>query len=137
MLQRVANPGGRMRYAALSLSLVLLSTPASAADWVYVGTATTRAAYYHDPSSVRRVGDHLAAWRKVDHSRDRTVSYRESKSLWYFDCARDVQALKSFINYGPSGSVMSSHTISDYSLEWTPPAPETVGWTFQRLICGN
>lgn len=126
-----------MRAVAVGPCLVLQSVPASAADWVYVGTATNEAVYFHDRSSVRRVGSYLAAWQKVDHSANVSVRHRESKDLWYYDCASDQKALKSYIDYGPSGSVMSSKTVSDYALEWTPPAPDTIGWAFQRLVCGN
>lgn len=125
-----------MRSVAVGLCLVLLSAPASAADWVYVATDRDGAVHYYDPTSVRRVGNYLASWMKVDHSRDPTVSYNEAKDLWYYDCANDSAALKSWINYKTDGSVESSHTKSDYSLKWSPAAPETIGWSFQRLICG-
>lgn len=126
-----------MRYAAVGLFLVLLSAPVSAAEWVYVTTNSKRADLYYDRSSVRRVGNYLAVWEKADYTRDQSTSDHESKQLWYYDCANDLKALKSWTTYGPNGSVKLSKTNHDYLLDWSPAVPDTVGWTFQRLVCGN
>ena len=124
-----------MRSAIVGVLLLGLAYPASAANWVHLGTSTSRTDFYLDVDSVRNQGSYVAAWEKRDATRDASVDFREAKALYYYNCSARTTALKQWIMYDAQGSVTASSTNPDYRLEWSEAIPETVSETFLNAVC--
>jgi hypothetical protein len=100
----------------LILTLALLSTAsfASESNWVHITSNTTNTAFYGDAANIRykndvSEGELILLWIKSDHKRDKTVKWRETKSLWEINCQNYTYRLNQVINYRANGSVIKSH----------------------------
>ncbi|MBD3733461.1 MAG: hypothetical protein IE934_12185 [Sphingopyxis sp.] len=132
--------GGRMKVrVSVLLALMLAPGIAQAADWVYVTTSTNNADYYMDKGSVRKTSsgypkkEITLAWFKVDYSRDTTVSRRESKILYHFDCLAQQMGIAHWVDYDPQGKVIDS-TSSSYPT-FRPAVPDTIGHSMLDQAC--
>jgi hypothetical protein len=84
---------------------------------------------------IYQAGPYRAAWNKVDHSRDPTVTYFSAKDLWYFDCANRKAALKKWLNYDRNGKLVESNEVPDYELSWRVVVPDSVGEAKFDIVC--
>lgn len=92
-----------------------------------------------DAERIRTVGNHRQAWVKVDHSQDRSVSYRETIELFSFDCAARSYRLLSYVDYDSYGKVVNSHSQPDYSYGtgYEPIIPDSIGETISTVACAG
>lgn len=122
----------------LPLSLALLSTPAALqADWKQIGSTVDDSVYFMDPERIKVVGTKKHVWVKVDHSRDRSVTYRESMRLLSFDCDKQQSKLLYYNSTDSYGKSVKSQNFPDYgsSIGYSPIVPDSIGETISRLAC--
>jgi len=115
-------------------AITMAAAPAFAADWIYVTTDVNGAVIYYDADTIQRSGDQITVWRKWDHSRDKTVKERETKSRSRYDCAERTITLLTYINYFPDGKV-ETDTYPTYRQTAVPVIPETVGEEMLNAVC--
>jgi hypothetical protein len=115
-------------------ALVMAAAPAFAANWVYVTTHANGADYYYDSDTIQRSGSQVTVWRKLDHSRNKTVKYREEKSQYRYDCSRRTYTLLNIITYYPDGKV-ESFTWKAHEQEIESVVPETVSEAVLEAVC--
>lgn len=120
----------------VGLAIFLPSAPA-AAEWIPIGTSVNEATWLMDADRVKVVSGKVQAWIKVDHSKDRTVTWRESKRLISFDCNADKFRMLSFVNYDSYGKVVASKNYSDYGygIGYEPVIPDSMIETASKLAC--
>ena len=114
--------------------LLMAATPAYAVNWVYVSTMDSGTDTYFDADSIRRSGNQVTVWERLDHSRDKTEKERERKKLVRYDCAERTRILINVIAYYPDGTVKSA-TWQPYEQEAVPVAPGTVGEATLEAVC--
>ncbi len=112
---------------------------ASAAEWWLVAIAKD-SSHFSDRSSIANVQVNgksvVRIWTAFYNSRAEN-GIKSSKRQSYYDCSERSAAGKSYINYGPDGSVSGSHTLSDYALSWSPIAPGTIGEANLAFACNT
>jgi hypothetical protein len=117
--------------------MLLVSSQAIAADWKLVTVSSTDAVYRIDSTSVRDQNiDYRSvkiAWFKVDYSKDKTVSHRETKALYHFKCETSEMKMVQFIDYAADGRVVNSDG-SNYA-SFRVAAPDTVGYSMLEAAC--
>ena len=118
--------------AAAALSLA--ATPAFAANWVYVGTLDSGTDIHYDADTIRRSGNQVTVWDKLDHSRDKKFEERERKRQYRYDCAERTVTLLASIAYYPDGT-NKSFTWKKYEQEPRPVVPETVAERTLEAVC--
>ena len=109
-------------------------TPAYAANWVYVTTAQTNAVYYYDSDTIRRSGNQVTVWEKVDHSRDKRVKYREALSRYRYDCADRTSTLLQATDYYPDGKI-ETFTWETYEQKERAVTPDSVMEGMLEAVC--
>ena len=124
------------RHGIILSSLTLLfATPAVGADWRYVGTSDNGTTIYVDMETMRPTGDTVNVWVRYDHSRDRTIRFRETKQLVTYNCSARTSTLRSYISYDANGRVVDSGDISTYQLRQNNVAPDTIGDAIMTAVC--
>lgn len=119
----------------LPRSQVSAASPAvRRSGWEEFGRAES-AIYYLDWDSIHELGGYLAAWQRVDHSQDATVSYYEAKNLWLYDCDARRMALKAMTTYDRNGIVEDSFDLEARDIEWQPAIPDSIGESALDLVC--
>jgi len=124
----------RINTLVAATAFLMAATPAFAANWVYVTTHDNGADYYYDSDTIQRSGNQVTVWRKLDHSRNNAVKYREEKDQYRYDCSRRTYTLLSAIIYYPDGKV-EAFTWQTHEQEITPIAPETVSEVVLEAVC--
>ena len=120
---------------ACGCALALLSTGASA-EWIPIATSVDNSVWQMDAARIRTVGTKQQAWVKIDHSRDRTVAWRESLRLFSFDCAAQTYKLLSYVNRDSYGKIVGSQSYSDYgSVGYEPLVPDSVAEAASEVAC--
>ena len=114
-------------------ALVMAATPAYAANWVYVTTGGNNTEHYYDADTIRRAGNQVTVWEKVDHPRDKTVKWREAKDRYRYDCAERTSTLLNSINYYPNVE-NESFTWETYEQKTRPIVPGTVAETILEAV---
>ena len=71
---------------AAATALVMATTPAFAANWVYIETSDTGTVFSYDADTIRRAGNLVTVWEKWDHSRDKTFRERERMIRSRYQC---------------------------------------------------
>lgn len=118
-----------------AVAIAAFAAPTNAAVWRHLTTNDPGGAVYYDASSIRRVGNNVRLWIKVDHSRDRSTRVRLTLELWSYNCdARTTLAISSY-NYLPDGTVLSQRTLYDDPADYTPVIPESVAETAMQMVC--
>jgi hypothetical protein len=115
-------------------ALFIAATPAFAAEWIPVFIDTKNAIYYYDIETIRRSRNVVTVWEKRDHSRDRTVKYREVKAKRSYNCSARTSILLSVIVYYPNGKV-ESEEFPDYAQTTESVAPDTSGEDILEAVC--
>ncbi len=108
--------------------------PAYAANWVYVATNTNKADWYYDSDTIRRFGNQITVWVKIDHSRNKTVKYRETLVRYRYDCADRTSTALQLTDYYPDGK-NETFIWETYEQEEQAVAPETVIEGVLEAVC--
>lgn len=118
-----------MKFRLLAAAALLASQPAAAqtADnaWINIASDVSGSVWqmrYRDIQNSTNKSPRT--WVTVDHSKDRTVTVRETKHFYEFDCDGRRAKLLSRIRYNAGGVVADSHEPSYPSFEFV--APDTV-----------
>lgn len=112
----------------------LLSTAAHA-EWLPVAESRNGTIWFVDPERIRVVGGKIQVWAKLDHSRDGSVKWRESKHLVSINCADNTSLLLSYINYDSYGKIGSSNSFPDYGSGYDPIVPDSVMEAVAKVAC--
>lgn len=112
-----------------------VATPAIAATWVRVASDNLGAVYYIDSESIRRTGDIVRYWLRVDYSNDATIAWRETKSYYKADCAAWTLLELQQTNYDARGFVVGSQAWSDYGA-MRQIIPDSTGEAAAEYACG-
>lgn len=124
----------KLKNTITALVLVMAETPAFAAEWIPVFIDTQKVIYYYDADTIRRSGNVVTVWEKRDHSRNRTVKYREVKGKRSYNCSARTSILLSVIVYYPNGKVESDE-FPDYAQTTESVAPDTAGEDILEAVC--
>ena len=108
----------------MSLSFTVAPMPAYAASWVFVDKSLR----YFDADSMRRHGNSIIVWEKIDFSRDNSVSLRDMKVRQRYDCVRRTVTMIMWVDYFKDGSSKSREVPPREQMERqiipdTPPEP--------------
>lgn len=115
-------------------ALVMAATPAFAANWIYLLTDNQGAAHYYDSETLQRTGNYITVWTKSDHSRDRTVKFRERKNRSRYECiGRKITNLMEIIYY-PDGTNESAEYLP-YQQTVRSIIPDTVAEKQMEAVC--
>ena len=75
-----------IKFMAMAMALYMQSTPAVAANWIYLSTSKTDAVHYYDADTLQRIKNDVTVWEWVDFSRDQTSEYEGIKARVRYDC---------------------------------------------------
>jgi hypothetical protein len=120
----------------VTISALVVATPTHA-EWVKVGSAVTKSVWYVDSDRVKSVNDTKQAWVKVDHSQDKSVSWRQTMSLWSFKCNEQKYRVLTTVRYDSYGKVISSHNSPEYSYgsNFDPIIPDSIAEAVFISVC--
>lgn len=118
------------------IALGMIATPAHA-EWVSIGSATNGTEWFMDWNRIKTVGNKKQAWVQLDHSKNRSVSWRKSLHLISFDCAASTYKTLSAISYDAYGKVVTSKNYPDYGygVGYDPLVPETMAESASSVAC--
>ena len=128
------KPTGTAALITATCLSLMPPVPAYAANWVYVSTDKDNAVNYYDSETIRRSGNQVTVWEKVDFSRDKTVKERVKKIRYRYDCSERTATLLQMIIYYPDGS-NETITLEAYEQKAGALAPETVGEMMLEAVC--
>jgi hypothetical protein len=117
--------------------LLLLTLPASAAEWVRVRSLADGDQYFYDRSKLYFSGDEITYWKKVAFKIPATVKGQAAVSGIYRErihCAEHTLKLISYLLYATDGSTIEY--IASHEGEAAPIIPDTVGDVFEKTVCG-
>jgi len=120
----------------ICLGLATIAAPAHA-EWVSIGSATNGTEWFMDANRIKTVGSKKQAWIQLDHSRNRSVSWRQTLQLISFDCSASKYRTLSIIAYDAYGKVVSSENYTDYSYSvgYDPLVPESMAESASLVAC--
>jgi hypothetical protein len=118
--------------------LAVCPSVASATTWVQSGESVTYSKWFVDLESIKDVPDGYGttvrkAWIKIDHTADKTVTYRERKSLFFFKCSEEQSKTVSTTTYNADGTVAGSYSPS-YAA-YSPVVPDSVLASAMKIVC--
>jgi hypothetical protein len=125
----------------LLLVLVLVGSPACAADWIVLA-GTDESMVWLDRASIREQSPGVwIAWQKFSYTKAKRNSlfgraYRSTLQLNGFQCGRGTMARLQYMNYSLAdgqGDIVANVTIQTPS--WQYPPPDTVGETALTEVC--
>lgn len=122
--------------AVAALSVSLLTVPANAATWIYVGEGANGAVHYYDAESLRRSGNQVTVWTKTDYSQDRTTEWREDKTRVKYDCAERSYVNLDMVVYHPSGKV-EIFNAPQPERPLQSVVPDSIGETKMKTACAR
>jgi hypothetical protein len=120
---------------APGLALLLLATPAYAADWARI-SAPGPDSYAYDRSKLFVNGDEITYWKKVAFGVPQPVNNRAASTGLYrerINCAEHTLKLISYLFYASDGSVIEY--VANKEGEPSPIIPDTLGDVFERRMC--
>jgi len=123
--------------AVLMILLALTPAEARAANWVEVAVSPTGTIWTVDADRIRRLGSIAEAWVRLDHSRDRTVTARNSLIFVRFNCTAWTSSTTSVVRYRTNGTVITDQSWPEYMAPFTPIVPETVLEGAANAVCGR
>lgn len=128
-----------MKLKCLAIGLCLIEpTAAKASDWRFVTISAVNSIIYVDRDSVRDNKDYSGttkiAWFKTNDSQNKTVRYRESKTLYHFKCATSEMKIVQWVEYRADGSVSYSSPPNPFS-SFTAAVPDTIGYAMLEAAC--
>jgi hypothetical protein len=119
-----------MKFYLTPILAVLFTAEANAADWWLIGTDKNGSTYEIDRESVRTENKGpgksiVIVWSRQDHSRDRTISFRTSKTMYHIKCDKREIAIVSLVRYDVNGNVKHSDTTA--FPDFQPVVPDSMG----------
>jgi hypothetical protein len=111
------------------------SPSATVTDNIPIAVSSSKAVYSGNIPSLRAIENGYEMWVVTDHSKDRSVTYRESRQLWRFRCADREAGLASWVNYSVSGKILSRGTVDQYLLRYEPVVPGSVIDGLMKFAC--
>ncbi|WP_435198965.1 surface-adhesin E family protein [Qipengyuania sp. 902] len=135
----------RFQYVALALVAAAFPNVSVASDWRYLTSGTTGVIVKVDVESVRelpaiqirRPFPVRQIWVLMDFSQDKSVTYRERRQLFRFNCTAETSMIASSVTYNPDGRVARSWSDEDYDFKYEPETPDTIGYTIMEFACGR
>tara|TARA_R110000787_G_scaffold140632_1_gene254172 strand:+ start:382 stop:777 length:396 start_codon:yes stop_codon:yes gene_type:complete len=124
-----------VKCALTAVVIFQVCAPASAEQWTYVGSDTSKSDYYIDQDSISNEATWIEFWSKTDASSDASVSFRESKTLVRVDCKKKRLGAIYGVTYYPNGT-NDSFGPYDYPT-LTPVVPGTMGERQWKIICNK
>ena len=121
---------------AVSAALELASKPDAAEGWTYVTKDKENVDYYYNRKSIQRAKNIVTVWERRDHSKDKTVKYREGKTLVRYDCDENKYTVLNFHEYYPGEQVNSFYVPTNQQQEMLI-VPDTLGETMMKAACGS
>lgn len=118
----------------MTASLLMTTTSAFAAKWVYISSSTSGTDFYFDADTIVRSGEQIIVWERSDHLRDKTYKERESKKRVQYDCEQRTSTLLNLILYYPDKTI-KSYTWEKYEQKAEHTVPDTVGEAKLEAIC--
>lgn len=104
----------------------------------YLTTTSSNTELMLDADSVKGDRRNRLAWVVSDHSKDATVSTRETKQLYAVNCETSAFRTPSLVQYDGKGKVQFSWDESDDDKSPTRHAiPDTIGETVINAICAS
>jgi hypothetical protein len=123
------------RFALAMACLVpFLGSPAAAANWVYVGESVNKTIIYYDADTIQRSGTKVTVWEKWDHSRDKTIKWREARLHKRYNYLERTDTLLGGSTYYPDGKV-ESFNLAPHEQGADPVTPETIGEGALEAVC--
>lgn len=119
------------------LALLLLSLPASAAEWVRVPTPAEGDQYYYDRSKLFIQGAEITYWKKAAFRSPQPVkgALRATSGLYRerIHCTEHTLKLISYLLHGTDGSILEY--VASMDGEAAPIIPDSLGDVFEKTIC--
>lgn len=125
-----------MKKPVVLIFLLLLSLPATAADWIRVRPLAEGDQYFYDRSKLYINGDEITYWKKVAFRKPATVKGQAAVSGLYRErihCAEHTLKLISYLLYAGDGNTIEY--IASHEGESAPIIPDTVGDVFEKTVC--
>ena len=116
--------------------LLLLSLPATAAEWIRVRPLAEGDQYFYDRSKLYIHGDEITYWKKVAFKTPAMVKNQAAVSGLYRErihCAEHTLKLISYLLYAADGSTIEY--IASHEGDSAPVIPDTVGDVFEKTVC--
>lgn len=131
-----------MRWLSIVLIIVGISIPAkaSASDWWFVelgGNKPNRSVIFMDRLSIQSQSANVKRIWSETYYETALQGVQTDKTLWEFSCASQTYKVISWIDYKANGDVARSQTPSYYSQPTEPVAPDTVGESELKFVCGQ
>ena len=128
-----------MKFKLISISvaataLLIAAPPAYAANWIFVTDSINNTRFYYDLDSIQRSENQITVWEKKDHSRDKTIKQRETKSRSRYDCAERTVTILNINSYFPDGKI-EALTLKSYEQETVSIPPESVFEFMLEAVC--
>lgn len=104
-------------------------------DNIPITASSTNTVYSGNSPSLRVIDSGYEMWVVADHSKDRSVSHRESRQLWKFKCADREASLASWVTYSSSGAILTRGNVDQYSLQYEPVVPGSISDHLMKFAC--
>lgn len=102
--------------------------------WQLIDEGADRSTYL-DIRTVRRSGDRVIVWQRVEYPRPQRQGHSETVTRWEYDCRNRTSELLRFVDWRADGTVVMSHTLSSSEREAEPVAPDSVEEDVLEIVC--
>lgn len=131
--------------SAVVIMALFVSSSGFAQEWKYITSSDAGSVIMVDSASIkdlppipiRRDFAVRQVWIKSDASQDLAVDYHESVALMLMDCATDRSLIIKRIDYDHNGKVVQNRSSQDYDFNYEYIAPDTVGASILKNVCGS
>jgi hypothetical protein len=108
-----------------------LGSPASAADWVYLGKSDDeRKTIFVDRSSIHRTSNIVQYWQRTDYVNDKD-GWKKDITFFQVDCVLHRARLLKAIAYFDDGHTSQSRGVSD----WFYIVPDSIADSSEEFVC--
>src|SRR5574338_633126 len=119
-------------------TLMCISVPAHAADWLPVGKTTTGSQGWIDFKSIDWTkSDRRSGWVKWDNSKDRRVKAHMTMELVEAGCSSNQMRTVRWVAYDAAGTVVRSGPVYASTLDFEPVIPESMGEIIFSALCAD
>jgi hypothetical protein len=101
--------------------------------WLPVGTTTTGAVTRFDAETVDWDGTLAKVWVDTDYSKDKSRSYRSSKSHMEINCVSKEIRTTELMIYAPNGTI--SQSMHEPDSTFAAAVPDSIGESIVRGVC--
>ncbi len=139
----LVNFGDKMMKRILLFALISLgsvfcgATTVSASDWVYVTSDKGGGVIYIDVESLKRDGDIVTAWEKVDSRKNKSEPSYESLYQLDYDCSKRTVALLFKIERFRNKPAKSQDFYSLRYRGGSPVVPDSIGEITFDFACSK